>query len=435
MIDMGITIHYRGTICDLDRVTEFEDRVIDLALDVGGKAQIWRSTADDNPMRMVRGLLLDLSPGQESTSLLLSPEGWLVPLCDIESAENGTLTEQPHCFVKTQWGSVEGHVALVELLSYLKQELFPDLHVTDESGYWEHRDLDVLIAKFNQLGALIDGMADGLRKTSLTNEAAEDPHIVATRIERIARQVHATLSRPPEHPPVRFDNDEPEWSEPDWNDIDEKQWDASYKEEQRKQQRLQRAVEEQLQQGVEYREAFENALRDEGIIDLPGEDDEKLAKDRWVESETGESHEAWRESLDSPYEIEGDPFDNEERDDPPLLKLATNFYLRLIELFKGNLESPSSHLDTLMRGAGDICGGLAQALAKDFEAEGLWRGIALVQLKRSLRGAAFANGALFPLRAERVLDDDSFEELRTLLKQLEDSIFQELQRVRNHQVD
>ncbi len=30
---MGITVHYRGRIADLDRVEEFEDRVLDLVLD------------------------------------------------------------------------------------------------------------------------------------------------------------------------------------------------------------------------------------------------------------------------------------------------------------------------------------------------------------------------------------------------------------------
>ena len=75
---MGVTIHYRGSLADLSRVEDFEDRVIDLALAVGGNPRLWRSAGESDPSRMVRGLLIDLAPGQETTSLLLSPEGWLI---------------------------------------------------------------------------------------------------------------------------------------------------------------------------------------------------------------------------------------------------------------------------------------------------------------------------------------------------------------------
>ncbi len=46
---MGITVSYRGSIADLARVEDMEDRLVDLALEVGGNAQIWRSTSDVDP--------------------------------------------------------------------------------------------------------------------------------------------------------------------------------------------------------------------------------------------------------------------------------------------------------------------------------------------------------------------------------------------------
>src|SRR5438128_4399057 len=134
---MGITIAYRGRLADLTRIEDFEDRLVDLALEVGGLAQIWRNHARENPERMVRGVILDLSPGQESTSLLLSPEGWLIGLADIEDAERGRLKEPPWCITKTQFGPIEGHVALVEMFTALRREFLPDLEVNDEGRYWE----------------------------------------------------------------------------------------------------------------------------------------------------------------------------------------------------------------------------------------------------------------------------------------------------------
>jgi hypothetical protein len=40
---MGVTILYRGSLADLSRVEDFEDRVVDLALAIGGNPQLKRS--------------------------------------------------------------------------------------------------------------------------------------------------------------------------------------------------------------------------------------------------------------------------------------------------------------------------------------------------------------------------------------------------------
>ena len=87
---MGVTIHYRGSFKDLDCVEDFEDRVLDLVLDLGGHARIWRSSDSGDSDRVVRGLIVDLAPGQESTSLLISPEGWLICPWDIKACNNLT---------------------------------------------------------------------------------------------------------------------------------------------------------------------------------------------------------------------------------------------------------------------------------------------------------------------------------------------------------
>ncbi len=425
---MGITIHYHGKIADLARVEEFEDRVVDMALEIGAAVRIWRSWPDADATRVVRGLMLDVAPGQETTSLLISPEGWLVPLHEIEAAENGTLAEPPYCWVKTQFGSVEGHVAVVELLSFLKHELCPDLHVSDESGYWNDRDWKGLAEKLGRMQAIIDAMAEGLRASPLSREAAEDPEIVATRVERIARQVQQTLARPPEHPPIHFDDDGP-----DWDELDEAHWDASYKKQRRKQERMHRAMEEQLRTGADHAEAFDNAMRSEGIIDLPGEPDED---DFAPEAEASRfeiepEDESWRESLPPELESDDDSFDNFERERHPLQQQASDMHVRVLTLFKGAAERQSSHIGTLLHGVGEIGGGLAQALVRrDTERDGLQRGLALVQLKRALRGAAFASGALFPLRADGLLSDEDFADLQRTLKQLEAGIAGKLTRIR-----
>ncbi|MGM0375310.1 MAG: hypothetical protein ACQEQ0_00865, partial [Bacteroidota bacterium] len=66
---MGVTIHYRGGLNDINRVEDFEDRVLDFALAIGASARIWRSVSDQRSDRIVRGVIVELAPGQESTCL------------------------------------------------------------------------------------------------------------------------------------------------------------------------------------------------------------------------------------------------------------------------------------------------------------------------------------------------------------------------------
>jgi hypothetical protein len=54
----------------------------------------------------------------------------------------------------------------------------------------------------------------------------------------------------------------------------------------------------------------------------------------------------------------------------------------------------------------------------------------VVQLKRALRGAAFALGALFPLKASGALDQAAFQELHAAIDRLQTGINAELIRLR-----
>ncbi len=439
---MGITIHYRGTLKDLDRVEDFEDRVLDLALELGGQAHIWRTSCDSDPARIVRGLILDLCPGQETTSLLVSPEGWLIGLVDIEDAENDKLAEPPWCWVKTQFGTLEGHVALAEMFRALKAEFFPDLEVRDEGGYWENRDLRELAQKRDFLQSAIRMLGEGLEKYGLTAEAAEDPEILTARIAQVAQMVQDVLKRPSEHPLVHWDDEDAalEGVGP-LSPEEEARWDASFKENRRRQERVSRAIEKHLSQGETVEEAFDASMREETALGLPA--DETDEEDE-ADEEEGDDGEDWRDSLpeqtaeDREADMAEDwPPEGKETFDAmdflaherhPLQERATELLMRLHQLFRNERDSRSS-IGTLTQGAMEISGGLAQALS--FDDEDLFaRGLEVVQLKRALRGAAFAIGALFPLRADALLDEATFKELRATLEGLQDNIYDELRQRR-----
>jgi hypothetical protein len=429
---MGVTISYRGRLADLSRVEDFEDRLVDFALEFGGQVQIWRSHADSQPQRMIRGVLLNLAPGQETASFLLSPEGWLIGLLDIADAAHGRLTEPPWCFIKTQFGPLEGHVALVEMFAALQREFLPELEINDEGGYHLTRDLAELRRRRDLVRRGIDGLAEALARHGLSREAAEDPAIVLQRIEWIAAQVHRTLQRPAEHPPVEFPEDEAPGEPPD-PEAREASWDELFKHNRRQQERLQRAVEERRSRGEED-EAFEHALEDLGL-EVPGEDAE-AADEPWPDDEpfaepdpgdTGPDQAGgWDDDPENvAWEAEDDPVDSRH----PLLERARDELKDLLKIFGGVDERFASAVRTLWQGAGDTMGGLAQALSRREDPDDLDDPyLRVTQLKRALRGAAFARGALFLLR--EAVPAEPLDACRRTLKQMEQDIFQELSRLR-----
>ena len=421
---MGITIHYRGRLADLTGIEDFEDRLVDLALELGGLAQIHRSHAEAKPECMVRGVILNLAPGLETTSLLISPEGWLISLWDVKDAQEGRLSEPPWCFTKTQFGPIDGHVALVEMLTELKREFIPDLEISDEGGYYPNRDLAELTRRRGLLDQAIAGLAEGMQRHALSPEAAEDPAIVLQRIERIAAQVHRLLKRPAEHPPIEFPDDITS-AVPD-PEAEEALGDEMFKHNRRQQERMNRSIEESLSRGEDHEQAFDNAIGDLGL-EVPGEeeDDEPWKDDDREEFAIDSEPEADFSRSESDY-----PFEPDQDERHPLLRQAMDILHRLHEAFKGADKSLESSLYTLFQGAGDTMGGLAQALSGDDDDPDDY-GLRLSQLKRAMRGAAFTRGALLHLRG--ALKPDEVEELFRTIGQMQKDIFALIRELRSEQ--
>jgi len=188
---------------------------------------------------------------------------------------------------------------------------------------------------------------------------------------------------------------------------------------------------------------------------LPDESPALEPSDHWTEELEAEEDEPWRESLPSPLCDNDEDEDFAERRHHPLQQRALDLMLRLHKLLGSETEAADSHQDILLHGAGDMLGGLAQALGglSQFSSDGAptegWSGtvsfpvsdfqpapgLSVVQLKRALRGAAFALGALFPLRANGALEQAAFDELHNTIQQLQTDVFAELSRLRQRRED
>jgi len=143
-----------------------------------------------------------------------------------------------------------------------------------------------------------------------------------------------------------------------------------------------------------------------------------------------EQDEPWRESLpDAIRDADEDALDDGCDDERhPLIERAMDLHVRLFDIATAGGQHANENFQSLMGGAGEMLGGLSQALGgRNYELPSGW---GLVQLKRSLRGAAFAFGMLFPLRADGLLTPAEFKELCEAITSLQSDIDAKLARLR-----
>lgn len=409
---MGIAIHYRGTMDDVGQVESLEDRVLDFVYSMGGRATIWRSFGDHDSSRVVRGLMIELEPGHDTFSLLISPEGDLTPLFQIEEAENAPFDEPPYCYVKTQFGSLQGHIAIVHLLDAIHQQYCSNLNVTDEGEYYEKRDVHRLAQKMHFLRAAIRSLGEGLQEHGLSEEAAEDPNILATRIERIAALVHQKLLTEQKNSSgiVESTSDD-NWSEPTLDD-EVHVMDRLERQNQFRCERMTRRIAECTAAGMSAKEAFELSMQEEGLP-TPSPEQNETSEMEPIEKEYRHlaPYEPWLHSLPSHPFAAGEHSDCREH---ASVEQARSLLMATFELANNDSEK-SSFMNILTRACMDIMGGLVQATSLDLDVV-TSRALAITQLKRAFTGHAYAQGAVFGLRAEEAITQEQSTELRAQLE-------------------
>jgi hypothetical protein len=291
--------------------------------------------------------------------------------------------------------------------------------VSDEGEYFENRDVNLLAQKLTFLRSAISSMAEGLREYGLNEEAAEDPSILATRIERIAMLVQKKLIADQPRPtgPAQSNSAVDDWDE---SSLEEEvaTMDNLRRRNDLRSERMTRRIAEATAAGMSADEAFDLAMQEEGFPIPRSESNEQNELDR--SSEIYSHEEPWLESL-SPH-----PFDeSSERSRPnehPAVQQAQAFLMAALGLAKSD-SVKSSFLSILTRASMDMVGGIAQATYSD-DNDITHRAIAITQLKRALSGHGFARGALFGLRSEEAITQERSTQLHDELKALLETIHQ-----------
>ena len=198
---MGITIFAQGKIDRIEDIplliddlkTVAEERlwkyhIIDDDFDVQPNAILTPHASGTRGAEIkgslgLKGIVLNVESGAEPLSILFDRSGVLTDMFQQISwiETNGSNERFSAC--KTQFGSIDSHIQIVEILDSVKKKYITDLAVNDEGAYWETRDRRILAEKRILLGHYLRHAEKVIGSIEPTGNDAQDPEALARRIE------------------------------------------------------------------------------------------------------------------------------------------------------------------------------------------------------------------------------------------------------------
>lgn len=201
---MGITIHYRGTIDRIKDVAQLSEEITEFAEVLEWDLRQWKENwhlpnsaaikRSQNGLALsghvpIRGISLFPDPNCEPLFLTFRKDGTLassmnmVMMADEEVDSDGLWLS-----TKTQFASVEIHIAIIKLLRFIKTKYISDLEVYDDGGYWESGDIAKLKERFQRIGAAIDSFPGTLNLIPQKELKNKTPEEIADFIEDIIKK-------------------------------------------------------------------------------------------------------------------------------------------------------------------------------------------------------------------------------------------------------
>ncbi len=192
---MGITIHYKGKLNNIDLLDSFCNEIEDIAKDMDWKYNLLENDLyKPNSSRIeggeiighipLKGISLSIHKDAESLSFYFDKDGNIRNIISMTFLSENELSESSD-FIKTQFAPVQIHITVIKLLKYIKSKYISNLEVTDEGGYWETEDEILLKQKLDFLDEKIDEIGNLLSNIEINSDDSVESMV--DRIETILR--------------------------------------------------------------------------------------------------------------------------------------------------------------------------------------------------------------------------------------------------------
>ena len=181
---MGITIHYKGKIDDVEMIDNLIYEISDICNDMGWDSTIIKKEKNDINHPPIKGIIFTIHKGCEVVGFIFDDNGFLRAPISIQYYDESD-KYQLIVSVKTQFSSPDIHVVLIKLLKYIKSKYISNLEVTDEGEYLETSDMERLKYLFDFLDNKINMFRDILDGNKEIFSKSDSPELIADKIEKL----------------------------------------------------------------------------------------------------------------------------------------------------------------------------------------------------------------------------------------------------------
>jgi hypothetical protein len=181
---MGITIHYKGKIDDVEMTDNLIYEISDICNDMGWDSTIIKKEKNDINHPPIKGIIFTIHKGCEVVGFIFDKNGFLRSPISIQYYDESD-KYQLIVSVKTQFSSPDIHIVLIKLLKYIKTKYISNLEVTDEGEYWETSDMERLKYLFDFLDNKINMFRDILEGNKEIFSKSDSPELIADKIEKL----------------------------------------------------------------------------------------------------------------------------------------------------------------------------------------------------------------------------------------------------------
>lgn len=137
----------------------------------------------------LKGVQINIHPDCEPLQIYFDSKGNLqTPVGMVLLLEGRLKPGKSYTSVKTQFAPPDIHIAIINLLKFLKNRYISDLEVYDEGEYWESGDRDLLIEKIAHIKQGMDILEEALNTMDVKNLEQYTPEEMAKLLEKILKK-------------------------------------------------------------------------------------------------------------------------------------------------------------------------------------------------------------------------------------------------------
>ena len=173
-----LTIHYQGT-----SEPKIMRKLIKELKAISDELQ-WKYFVIDDE-RFV-GILVTSEKDCEPLSFIINRQGKLIHPAWLNNDNPDEVAF--YVSTKTNFSTIDNHIAIVRLLKYIKKKYITNLTVTDEGDYYETENREVLEQKWNFLLKTFEEVTSLLEINLITEDKKLSPDNLADKIDKIIQK-------------------------------------------------------------------------------------------------------------------------------------------------------------------------------------------------------------------------------------------------------